>query len=149
MCRGKRGDIEEEDDQESYFKWLEENPNAGLTSNDDEQQQQQQDVDYDEEGNMIAPEKSKFIDPLPPVDHSAIEYEPFQKNFYHEHADIAALSKERVDALRRTLGIKVSLSFPSTLSFNKLQYCLALLVKRASTLEFSLVSLSFAQRVSL
>lgn len=29
-------------------------------------------VDYDSDGNPIVSEKSKVIDPLPPVDHSAV-----------------------------------------------------------------------------
>ncbi len=28
-AKGVRDDIEEADDEESYYKWLEENPNAG------------------------------------------------------------------------------------------------------------------------
>ena len=104
--RGLREDIEAEDDQESYFKWLEENPNAGLShvENDDEDKE----LEYDGDGNIIVPEKSKIIDPLPPIDHSTIEYESFEKNFYNEHDDIKALSNAQVDDLRKALGIKVS-----------------------------------------
>jgi hypothetical protein len=59
IIRGTRADIEGEDDQESYFKWLEENPNAGLamTDNDDEDRE----LEYDNEGNIVVPEKSKVI----------------------------------------------------------------------------------------
>ena len=53
--KGTRDDIEGEDDQESFFKWMEDNPNAGVALNDDDEQ----DLDYDEEGNIIVPEKSK------------------------------------------------------------------------------------------
>ena len=70
--------MEEEDDQESYFRWLEENPQAGLVNQD---QDDDQDIDYDADGNLIVPEKSKIIDPLPPINHSQIEYEKFEKNF--------------------------------------------------------------------
>lgn len=51
-----RQDIEEEDEQESYFRWLEENPNAGLTANDEEDDK---DAYYDDDGNLIIPEKKK------------------------------------------------------------------------------------------
>lgn len=50
----------------------------------------------------------KIIDPLPPIDHSTIEYENFEKNFYQEHEEIKSLSREQVEELRKTLGIKVS-----------------------------------------
>jgi hypothetical protein len=40
--------------------------------------------------------KSKYIDPLPPIDHSKIEYKPFEKNFYTEHSDITGLSPIQV-----------------------------------------------------
>lgn len=55
-----RQDIEEEDEQESYFRWLEENPNAGasLNANDDEDDK---DAYYDDDGNLIVPEKKKVI----------------------------------------------------------------------------------------
>jgi ATP-dependent RNA helicase DDX42 len=56
LKRGTRDDIEQEDDQESFFRWLEENPNAGQPSNDNDDEQE---LDYDEEGNIIVPEKSK------------------------------------------------------------------------------------------
>ncbi|CAF0895645.1 unnamed protein product [Brachionus calyciflorus] len=102
--KGTRDDIEDEDDQESYFRWLEENPNAGVQGGDDDDQ----DIEYDEDGNIIPPEKKKFIDPLPPIDHTQIEYEKFEKNFYHEHTDICALNQTEVDDLRKKLGIKVS-----------------------------------------
>jgi ATP-dependent RNA helicase DDX42 len=105
--KGTRDDIEAEDDHESFFKWIEENPNAGVDPNaaDDNGEQ---DIEYDDEGNIIVPERSKIIDPLPPIDHSTIEYEPFEKNFYEEHEDIKNLTNEQVDDLRNKLGIKVS-----------------------------------------
>ena len=50
-CRGKRDDIDEEDDQESYFRYMEENPTAGLINDDDDN------IEYDEDGNAIIPDK--------------------------------------------------------------------------------------------
>ncbi len=50
----------------------------------------------------------KIIDPLPPIDHSTIEYESFEKNFYQEHDEIKALSSQQVEDLRKVFGIKVS-----------------------------------------
>lgn len=104
ITRGTREDIENEDDQESYFRWLEENPNAGVQQPDEEDQE----IEYDQEGNIIVPEKNKFIDPLPPIDHSKIEYEKFEKNFYHEHEEIKALNQSQVDELRKKLGIRAT-----------------------------------------
>ncbi|EDV40648.1 uncharacterized protein Dana_GF23818 [Drosophila ananassae] len=98
-----RHDIDEEDDEESYYRYMEENPNAGLRDDGSDQE-----VEYDEDGNPIAPPKKKDIDPLPPIYHSEIEYDSFEKNFYTEHEDIAALDEEKVRDLRRTLGVKVT-----------------------------------------
>ena len=56
--------------QEAYMKYMEENPEAGLNTlpvNDEEDA-----IDYDADGNPIIPERSKIIDPLPPVDHSMV-----------------------------------------------------------------------------
>ncbi|KAM0727013.1 ATP-dependent RNA helicase DDX42 [Formica fusca] len=101
--KGFRADIDGEDDEESYYRYMEENPTAGL-----QQEESDQEIEYDEDGNPIAPPKKKEIDPLPPIDHSEIEYEPFDKNFYNVHEEIASLSKQQVDDLKNTLGIKVS-----------------------------------------
>lgn len=103
--KGVRDDIDAEDDEESYYKYIEENPNAGLliTANEDEDQV----VDYDEEGNPIY-KKVKYIDPLPAVDHSQITYPPFSKNFYIEHEEIAALNYLQVKDLRGKLNVKVT-----------------------------------------
>lgn len=98
-----RDDIEGEDDEESYYRYMEENPRAGLQEDESDNE-----IEYDEDGNPIAPKKNKYIDPLPPVDHSTIEYKPFEKNFYIAHEEIARLTKEQVKTLRETLGIKVT-----------------------------------------
>lgn len=104
---------------------MEENPRAGLQEDESDNE-----IEYDEDGNPIAPKKSKvmieifsfifnhfgsnfvflfqIIDPLPPIDHSTIEYAPFEKNFYIVHEEIAALTKDQVKSLRETLGIKVT-----------------------------------------
>ncbi len=44
-----------------------ENPTAGLTQEEDEEE-----VDYDSDGNPIAPITKKIIMPLPPIDHSEV-----------------------------------------------------------------------------
>ena len=49
--RGIRDDIESEDVQEAFFRYMEENPMAGVIIEDDEI------VEYDEDGNAIIPEK--------------------------------------------------------------------------------------------
>lgn len=103
QSKGVRGDIDEEDDEESYYRYMEENPNAGLRDDGSDVE-----IDYDEDGNPIAPPKNKNIDPLPPIYHSEIEYESFEKNFYTPHDDIANLDEEKVRELRKTLGVKVT-----------------------------------------
>ncbi|CAG7731589.1 unnamed protein product [Allacma fusca] len=106
LLKGVRDDIEEEDDEETYYRFVAENPNFGKDIDSDD------DMEYDEDGNPIAPKKSKYIDPLPAVDHSTIEYKPFEKKFYEEHVDISSLDEEKVDALRDALGLKVSGAAP-------------------------------------
>ena len=49
--RGHRDDIDKEDDQESYFRYMEENPTAGLINDEDDN------IEYDEDGNAIIPDK--------------------------------------------------------------------------------------------
>lgn len=101
--KGFRNDIDGEDDEESYYRYMEENPTAGLPQEDSDQE-----VEYDSDGNPVFFKSKKDIDPLPPVDHSLITYEPFEKNFYLEHDDIANLTKASVEELRQHLNIKVS-----------------------------------------
>lgn len=101
--KGVRADIDDEDDEESYYRYMEENPLAGVLDqgSDDE-------MEYDEDGNPIAPPRRRDIDPLPPLDHSEIQYQPFEKNFYTPHEDILNLDAQQVNELRNTLGIKVT-----------------------------------------
>ncbi|XP_015922773.1 ATP-dependent RNA helicase DDX42 [Parasteatoda tepidariorum] len=102
-AKGIREDIENEDDEESYYRYIEENPLAGLEKEDSEGE-----LEYDEDGNPIAPAKSKYIDPLPKIDHSEIQYESYEKNFYEEHEEIAKLLPNEVEELRNKMGIKVT-----------------------------------------
>ena len=106
--KGVRQDIDEADDEESYYKWLEENPNAGRSVDEDEL-----DIEYDEDGNPIVPMKSKHIDPLESLDHTQIEYRPFEKSFYSEHPDILGLSPIQVIDLQQKLGIRFVIFFAS------------------------------------
>lgn len=52
--------------QEAYFRYMAENPNAGVV-----QEEEEDNLEYDSDGNPIAPSK-KIIDPLPPIDHSEV-----------------------------------------------------------------------------
>ncbi|CAG9763227.1 unnamed protein product [Ceutorhynchus assimilis] len=99
-----RNDLEEEDDEESYYRYMEENPNAGLLPVEEDGTE----IEYDEDGNPIPPDKKRIIDPLPPIDHSLIEYHPFQKNFYIEHPEIQMLSNEKVIELKHTYDLTVT-----------------------------------------
>lgn len=103
-----RNDLEEEDNEESYYRYMEENPNAGLLPVDEDNPE----IDYDEDGNPIPPDRKKIIDPLPPIDHSQIEYKPFKKDFYVAHPDIQSLRNEQVHHLRKTLDITVTGNSP-------------------------------------
>ncbi|XP_072105381.1 ATP-dependent RNA helicase DDX42 isoform X2 [Mobula birostris] len=93
--------MREEKCQEAYFRYMAENPNAGVI------QEEEEEIDYDSDGNPIPPQK-KVIDPLPPIDHSELEYQPFEKNFYIEHEDLAKLSLIPLAELRQKLNLRVS-----------------------------------------
>ncbi|XP_065839605.1 ATP-dependent RNA helicase DDX42-like [Oscarella lobularis] len=97
----RRADFEDEDDQESYFKYVE----SVMVPYDDDDEHEDC-VEYDVDGNPIY-KKPKIIEPLPPVDHTSIDYSPFEKVFYEEHKEIKALSWDQVFQLRKKLGIKV------------------------------------------
>lgn len=44
--------------------------------------------------------EKKGIQPLPPVDHTLVEYESFEKDFYKEHPSITGLSADVINARR-------------------------------------------------
>lgn len=50
----------------------------------------------------------RSIEALPALEHGAIEYEPFNKEFYEEHKEVAALTAAEVDATKREMGLKTS-----------------------------------------
>uniref|UniRef100_A0A665TIR8 ATP-dependent RNA helicase DDX42 n=1 Tax=Echeneis naucrates TaxID=173247 RepID=A0A665TIR8_ECHNA len=54
--------------QEAYFRYMAENPTAGLT-----QEEEEENIDYDSDGNPIASTTKKIIMPLPPIDHSEVD----------------------------------------------------------------------------
>ncbi|XP_039595825.1 ATP-dependent RNA helicase DDX42 isoform X2 [Polypterus senegalus] len=83
-----------------------ENPTAGVI-----QEEEDENIDYDSDGNPIATTK-KVIYPLPPVDHSEIDYPPFEKNFYDEHEELSSLTPIQVVELRQKLNLRVSGAAP-------------------------------------
>ncbi|XP_063815580.1 ATP-dependent RNA helicase DDX42 [Pseudophryne corroboree] len=106
-AKGIRDDIEEEDDQEAYFRYMAENPTAGLLPEEEEDN-----LEYDSDGNPIAPTTKRIIDPLPSIDHTEIEYPPFEKNFYEEHEEITVLTPQQIVELRYKLNLRVSGAAP-------------------------------------
>ncbi|KAM8945793.1 ATP-dependent RNA helicase DDX42 [Pelodytes ibericus] len=106
-ARGIRDDIEEEDDQEAYFRYMAENPTAGLIPEEEEDN-----LEYDSDGNPIAPTTKRIIDPLPVIDHTEIEYPPFEKNFYEEHEEIISQTPQQIVELRHKLNLRVSGAAP-------------------------------------
>ncbi|XP_033826607.1 ATP-dependent RNA helicase DDX42 isoform X1 [Periophthalmus magnuspinnatus] len=105
--KGIRDDIEEEDEQEAYFRYMAENPTAGLT-----QEEEEENIDYDSDGNPIPSTTKKIIMPLPPIDHTEIDYPPFEKNFYQEHEELSSLTGTQVIELRQKLNLRVSGAAP-------------------------------------
>ncbi|XP_077217791.1 P-loop containing nucleoside triphosphate hydrolases superfamily protein isoform X2 [Tasmannia lanceolata] len=64
-------------------------------------------IEYDSDDNPIILDKRK-IEPIPALDHSSIEYEPFNKDFYEEKASISGMSEQDVADYRKSLAIRVS-----------------------------------------
>mmetsp|Transcript_104381 Transcript_104381/g.156329 ORF Transcript_104381/g.156329 Transcript_104381/m.156329 type:complete len:335 (+) Transcript_104381:510-1514(+) len=57
---------------------------------------------------LITLNKKKFIEPLPVVYHSEIQYPPFNKMFYLEHEEIKALTPAEVAKYRKEIDIRVT-----------------------------------------
>ncbi|KAG9509702.1 ATP-dependent RNA helicase DDX42, partial [Fragariocoptes setiger] len=111
--RGVRVDIDEvEDLEESYYKFVAENPIADKPTNSNEDLLDS--IEYDEDGNPLSSSSrtNKIIDPLPDIDHSLIQYEPFERYFYKEHNDIRMLNDDQVQGLREKLEIRVTGNAP-------------------------------------
>ncbi|VFQ78545.1 unnamed protein product [Cuscuta campestris] len=64
-------------------------------------------VEYDSDDNPIIIDKKK-IEPIPALDHSSIDYEPFNKDFYEEDPSISGMSEQEVIEYRNSLAIRVS-----------------------------------------
>ncbi|XP_054816181.1 DEAD-box ATP-dependent RNA helicase 24 [Prosopis cineraria] len=64
-------------------------------------------VEYDSDDNPILLDKKK-IEPIPALDHSSIEYEPFNKDFYEEKPSISGMSEQDVSEYRKSLAIRIS-----------------------------------------
>eukprot|EP00928_Gymnodinium_smaydae_P009735 TRINITY_DN13644_c0_g1_i1.p1 TRINITY_DN13644_c0_g1~~TRINITY_DN13644_c0_g1_i1.p1 ORF type:complete len:644 (-),score=176.53 TRINITY_DN13644_c0_g1_i1:9-1940(-) len=60
--------------------------------------------DEEEDGDR----RNKAVEPMPPVDHSAIEYATVRTDFYKPHPDVAALGEDEVTSLRRELGVSAT-----------------------------------------
>ncbi|KAJ1915432.1 hypothetical protein H4219_004322 [Mycoemilia scoparia] len=52
--------------------------------------------------------RKKEIDPLPPVDHSAIDYPKIVKKIYKEHPDIESLDDQKAKEIRKKLDLRVT-----------------------------------------
>ncbi|XP_052185755.1 DEAD-box ATP-dependent RNA helicase 24 isoform X2 [Diospyros lotus] len=64
-------------------------------------------LEYDSDDNPIVLDKKK-IEPILPLDHSSMEYEPFNKDFYEEKPTISGMSDQDVVEYRKSLAIRVS-----------------------------------------
>ncbi|KAE9593774.1 hypothetical protein Lal_00036439 [Lupinus albus] len=64
-------------------------------------------VEYDSDDNPIVLDKKK-IEPIPALDHSSIDYEPFNKDFYEDSPSILGMSEQDVNEYRKSLAIRVS-----------------------------------------
>ncbi|KAL0420134.1 UNVERIFIED_CONTAM: DEAD-box ATP-dependent RNA helicase 24 [Sesamum radiatum] len=64
-------------------------------------------IEYDSDDNPIVLDKKK-IEPIPALDHSSIDYEPFNKDFYEEKPSISGMSDQDVAEYRKSLAIRVS-----------------------------------------
>ncbi|KNE72825.1 hypothetical protein AMAG_16929 [Allomyces macrogynus ATCC 38327] len=114
-------EFDDEDDMESYVKFLHEQkrvrvdePAAGGNGgadadSDDEVYRVAESISRQlaEKGQLEIQDESREIDPLKPIDHGTIEYADFEKDFYEEHEDVAAMTPAQVTELRRKNDIRV------------------------------------------
>lgn len=63
---------------------------------------------FDEDGNPIAPADLKDVPTLPPLDHSKIAYEPFQRAFYTPVPAVTQQSEADVEQFRKRHTIRIS-----------------------------------------
>ncbi|XP_022890518.1 DEAD-box ATP-dependent RNA helicase 24-like [Olea europaea var. sylvestris] len=64
-------------------------------------------LEYDSDDNPIVLDKKK-IEPILALDHSLIDYEPFNKDFYEEKPSISGMSEPDVTEYKKSLAIHVS-----------------------------------------
>ncbi|KVI12544.1 DEAD-box ATP-dependent RNA helicase 24 isoform X1 [Cynara cardunculus var. scolymus] len=64
-------------------------------------------LEYDSDDNPVVLDKKK-IEPIAALDHSSIDYEPFNKDFYEEKPSISGMSEQDVAEYRKSLAIRVS-----------------------------------------
>ncbi|KAF8394674.1 hypothetical protein HHK36_020890 [Tetracentron sinense] len=64
-------------------------------------------LDYDSDDNPVILDKRK-IEPIPALDHSSIDYEPFNKDFYEENSLISGMAELDVTEYQKSLAIRVS-----------------------------------------
>uniref|UniRef100_A0A803LF34 RNA helicase n=1 Tax=Chenopodium quinoa TaxID=63459 RepID=A0A803LF34_CHEQI len=64
-------------------------------------------VEYDSDDNPVVLDKRK-IEPITALDHSEIDYEAFNKDFYEEKPSISGMSEQDVTEYRNALKIRVS-----------------------------------------
>ncbi|CAN7006697.1 unnamed protein product [Brassica oleracea var. botrytis] len=64
-------------------------------------------LEYDSDDNPIVVDKRK-IEPVQALDHSSIDYEPINKDFYEEVDSISRMSEQEALDYRHSLGIRVS-----------------------------------------
>ncbi|CAN7008234.1 hypothetical protein IGI04_010902 [Brassica rapa subsp. trilocularis] len=64
-------------------------------------------LEFDSDDNPIVVDKRK-IEPIQALNHSSVDYEPINKDFYEEVESIASMSEQEALDYRKSLGIRVS-----------------------------------------
>ncbi|KNE62322.1 hypothetical protein AMAG_07553 [Allomyces macrogynus ATCC 38327] len=113
-------EFDDEDDMESYVKFLHEQKRVRVdepaaagggadADSDDEVYRVAESISRQlaEKGQLEIQDESRDIDPLKPIDHGTVEYAEFEKDFYEEHEDVAAMTPAQVTELRRKNDIRV------------------------------------------
>jgi len=67
-----------------------------------------QSAEGNDEEEEVGDRRNKAIEPLPPIDHTLIQYNAVQSEFYEQHPEVAALNDEGVKALRAELRISAT-----------------------------------------
>jgi hypothetical protein len=89
--------------QVDFNGWFESFAISYARSGDDDDDDRWDELDLDQL-DIDKLKKSRLVPLLPPIDHSTMQYAPFNKDFFEPHDEIASLDANKITDLRKSLG---------------------------------------------